>query len=62
MLLFALAFCGCGSNLNVSNVLKAQKNYFPDGCTITDPAGATYIYDGETYVLSGEAYRELMLN
>jgi hypothetical protein len=48
--------------LNVSNVLKAQKNYFPDGCTITDPAGAAYIYNGETYVLSGAAYRELMLN
>lgn len=58
MLLCTLLLGGCAKSFDVREVSRAQKGYYPQGCVVTCGEDVDE-FPGETYVLSGEAYRAL---
>lgn len=63
MLLSSGICAGCVSSAkgNGESVVKAQKGYYPEGCVVTSTDGRMDIYLTETYVLTAEAYRAILL-
>lgn len=56
-LLCVMSFCGCRAASSTTAVLQNRSGYFPAGVEINGEK-----WEGEFYVLSGEAYRAMMLN
>lgn len=55
---FMLLCAGCAKSFDVRESARAQKGYYPQGCVVTCGEDVDE-FPGETYVLSGEAYRAL---
>lgn len=57
MLLCVMSCSGCRTGSSTTAVLQSRSGYFPSGVEINGEQ-----WEGEFYVLSGEAYRAMMLN
>lgn len=56
-LLCVMSFSGCKAASSTTAVLQSRSGYFPEGVEINGEK-----WDGEYYLISGEAYRAMMLN
>lgn len=62
-LLLSATCVGCvnSAKTNGEAVIKSQKGYYPEGCVVTSADGRMDIYLTETYVLTAEAYKAILL-